>query len=66
MCVCVGTDRTLEVQLAEMTALILRLPEVESLLQRAGINTNTATQEPKAALTLFIKVHTYIFVRFIK
>ncbi|MCI4390597.1 hypothetical protein PGIGA_G00124370 [Pangasianodon gigas] len=49
------TDRTLEEQLAEMTALILRLPEVESLLQRAGLNTNAAVQEPKAALTLFIK-----------
>ncbi|XP_026998662.2 protein MMS22-like [Tachysurus fulvidraco] len=51
------SERTLEEQLAEMTALILRLPEVESLLQRAGTNANTtaAIQEPKAALTLFIK-----------
>ncbi|XP_017351933.2 protein MMS22-like isoform X2 [Ictalurus punctatus] len=49
------TDRTLEEQLAEMTSLILRLPEVESLLQRAGLNTNAAMQESKAALTLFIK-----------
>ncbi|KAF7692774.1 protein MMS22-like [Silurus meridionalis] len=48
-------DRTLDEQLAEMTTLILRLPEVESLLLRAGLNTNSATQEPKAALTLFIK-----------
>lgn len=57
-----GAERTLEEQLTEMTALILRLPEVESLLQRAGMNTNTnaAMQEPKAALTLFIKVHAYI------
>ncbi|KAK3513133.1 hypothetical protein QTP70_003775 [Hemibagrus guttatus] len=56
-------DRTLEVQLAEMTALILRLPEVESLLQRAGIDTNTATQEPKAALTLFIKCVGRVYCR---
>lgn len=56
---CVGIDRTLEEQLAEMTSLILRLPEVESLLQRAGLNTNAAMQESKAALTLFIKVHTH-------
>lgn len=41
----------------EMTSLILRLPEVESLLQRAGLNTNIAVQDPKTALTLFIKVH---------
>ncbi|XP_060761858.1 protein MMS22-like isoform X2 [Neoarius graeffei] len=49
------TDRTLEEQLAEMTTLVLRLPEVESLLQRAGLNMNAAIQEPKVALTLFIK-----------
>ncbi|KAF5896977.1 protein MMS22-like, partial [Clarias magur] len=49
------TDRSLAEQLVEMTSLILRLPEVESLFQRAGLNTNTAVQDPKAALTLFIK-----------
>lgn len=59
MNVCLCTDRTLEEQLAEMTALVLRLPEVESLLQRAGLNTNASVQEPKAALTLFVKVHTH-------
>lgn len=52
-------DRTLDEQLAEMTALIFRLPEVQSLLQRAGLNPNTPMQEPKAALTLFIKVRTH-------
>ncbi|TSN21148.1 Protein MMS22-like [Bagarius yarrelli] len=49
------TDRAVEEQLTEMTTLILKLPEVDSLLQGAGINTNAAVQEPKAALTLFIK-----------
>lgn len=56
--VCVAIDRTLEEQLAEMTALVLKLPEVDCLLQRAGLRTDAAMQEPKAALTLFVKVQT--------
>uniref|UniRef100_A0A4W4F668 Protein MMS22-like n=1 Tax=Electrophorus electricus TaxID=8005 RepID=A0A4W4F668_ELEEL len=43
MCVCAG--RTLDEQLAEMTRLVLRLPEVESLLQRAGLQPGSARLE---------------------
>ncbi|XP_062843616.1 protein MMS22-like [Trichomycterus rosablanca] len=48
-------DRDLKEQLCELTGLILRLPEVQSLFQRAGLNTDTAALEPKPALSLFIK-----------
>ncbi|XP_026868330.2 protein MMS22-like [Electrophorus electricus] len=49
------TGRTLDEQLAEMTRLVLRLPEVESLLQRAGLQPGSARLEAKPALALFIK-----------
>ncbi|XP_030640861.1 protein MMS22-like [Chanos chanos] len=47
--------RLLDEQLVEMTRLLLRLPEVESLLQRAGLQSSDVKLEPKAALAMFIK-----------
>ncbi|XP_007231008.3 protein MMS22-like [Astyanax mexicanus] len=48
--------KVLDEQLAELTRLVLRLPEVDSLLQRASLQAPTAGKhEPKPALALFIK-----------
>ncbi|KAI4874982.1 hypothetical protein NFI96_026620 [Prochilodus magdalenae] len=49
------TGKVLEEQLAELTRLVLRLPEVESLLQRASLQPTAGRLEPKPALALFIK-----------
>ncbi|XP_072317046.1 protein MMS22-like [Eucyclogobius newberryi] len=54
-----GTDnktaRAVEEQLWELTRLVLRLPEVESLLQKAGLQPTAGKMEPNAALELFVK-----------
>uniref|UniRef100_A0A8B9LUJ9 Protein MMS22-like n=1 Tax=Astyanax mexicanus TaxID=7994 RepID=A0A8B9LUJ9_ASTMX len=56
VCVCVCVGKVLDEQLAELTRLVLRLPEVDSLLQRASLQAPTAGKhEPKPALALFIK-----------
>ncbi|KAM3873679.1 protein MMS22-like [Diretmus argenteus] len=49
--------RALEVQLCELTRLVLRLPEVEDLLQRAGLppSSTTTRLQPSAALELLLK-----------
>ncbi|XP_046875217.1 protein MMS22-like [Hypomesus transpacificus] len=47
--------RALEEQLAELTRLVLRLPEVDSLLQRSGLQPAASRPEPRSALQLFIK-----------
>ncbi|XP_076135532.1 protein MMS22-like [Alosa pseudoharengus] len=47
--------RTLDEQLCELTRLVLRLPEVESVLQRAGLQPSAVKPEPKPALAVFIK-----------
>ncbi|KAL2084836.1 hypothetical protein ACEWY4_020354 [Coilia grayii] len=49
------TGRTLDEQLCELTRLVLRLPEVESVLQRAGLQPSAVKTEPKPALAVFIK-----------
>lgn len=46
----------MEEQLCELTRLVLRLPEVDSLLQRAGLNSTTPQLDPTSALKMFIKV----------
>ncbi|XP_056142714.1 protein MMS22-like [Lampris incognitus] len=49
------TGRAVGEQLCELTRLVLRLPEVDCLLQSAGLQ-NTATRlEPNHALEIFIK-----------
>lgn len=55
-----GTDsragRALEEQLSELTRLILRLPEVDSILQRAGMQPGAGSKlVPRSALEMFIK-----------
>uniref|UniRef100_A0A8C7P2R2 Protein MMS22-like n=1 Tax=Oncorhynchus mykiss TaxID=8022 RepID=A0A8C7P2R2_ONCMY len=55
-----GTDsragRALEEQLSELTRLVLRLPEVESILQRAGLQPGAGSKlVPRSALEMFIK-----------
>ncbi|XP_016893079.1 protein MMS22-like isoform X2 [Cynoglossus semilaevis] len=49
------TGRVLEEQLCELTRLILRLPEVDSLLQKAGLQSTGTRIEPTSALEMFIK-----------
>lgn len=55
-CGIVCTGRNLDEQLAELTRQVLRLPEVESVLQRAGLHP-AAAKDPKPAMAVFIKVH---------
>lgn len=59
------TGRNLEEQLAELTRQVFRLPEVESVLQKAGLH-SAAVREPKPALALFIKVRTLKHALFLK
>ncbi|XP_037533078.1 protein MMS22-like [Nematolebias whitei] len=49
------TGRAVEEQLCELTRLVLRLPEVDRLLQRAGLNSTTPQLDPTSALKMFIK-----------
>uniref|UniRef100_A0A3Q0R1D6 Protein MMS22-like n=1 Tax=Amphilophus citrinellus TaxID=61819 RepID=A0A3Q0R1D6_AMPCI len=49
------TGRAVEQQLCELTRLVLRLPEVDSLLQRASLNPTATRPEPTAALEMFVK-----------
>lgn len=60
---CAG--RNLDEQLAELTRQVFRLPEVESVLQKAGLH-SAAIREPKPALALFIKVSTLKHTLFLK
>lgn len=54
-----GTDsrtaRAVEEQLSELTRLVLRLPDVDSLLQKAGLQPTANKIEPSAAFELFVK-----------
>lgn len=43
-------------QLSELTRLVLRLPEVEDLLQKAALHPASSRLEPTAALEMFVKV----------
>lgn len=58
VCACVLPARTVEEQLSELTRLVLRLPEVDSLLQKAGSPPkSTSTRlETTSALEMFVKV----------
>ncbi|KAM9514073.1 LOW QUALITY PROTEIN: protein MMS22-like [Salvelinus alpinus] len=48
--------RALEEQLSELTSFVLRLPEVDSLLQRAGLQPRAGGKlMPRSALEMFIK-----------
>ncbi|CAJ1061947.1 protein MMS22-like isoform X1 [Xyrichtys novacula] len=47
--------QALEEQLCELTRLVLRLPEVDSLLQRAGLQPTATRLEPLLALEMFVK-----------
>nr|XP_020490283.1 protein MMS22-like [Labrus bergylta] len=49
------TAKALEEQLCELTRLVLRLPEVESILQRAGLKPTAARLEPTSVLEMFVK-----------
>uniref|UniRef100_A0A665UNA8 Protein MMS22-like n=1 Tax=Echeneis naucrates TaxID=173247 RepID=A0A665UNA8_ECHNA len=49
------TARAVEEHLCELTRLVLRLPEVDSLLQRAGLKPPASRLEPASALEMFIK-----------
>uniref|UniRef100_A0A672LG13 Protein MMS22-like n=1 Tax=Sinocyclocheilus grahami TaxID=75366 RepID=A0A672LG13_SINGR len=48
------TGRNLDEQLAELTRQVLRLPEVESVLQSAGLHP-VAAKDPKPAMAVFIR-----------
>uniref|UniRef100_A0AAY4ALZ9 Protein MMS22-like n=1 Tax=Denticeps clupeoides TaxID=299321 RepID=A0AAY4ALZ9_9TELE len=48
-------SRTLDEQLVELTRLVLRLPDVESVLQKAGLLASAVPTEPRPALAMFIK-----------
>ncbi|XP_041648604.1 protein MMS22-like [Cheilinus undulatus] len=49
------TGQALEEQLCELTRLVLRLPEVENLLQRGGLQPTATRLEPAVALEMFVK-----------
>ena len=50
--------------MSELTRLVLRLPEVESILQRAGLQPGAGSKlVPRSALEMFIKVlHTHTVI----
>ncbi len=48
--------RAVEEQLCELTRLVLRLPEVDSLLQGAGLQPTAPRVEPTSVLEMFVKV----------
>lgn len=56
VCTCLSSGRAVEEQLLQLTRLVLRLPEVEGLLQRAGLQPPASRTEPTAALEIFVKV----------
>ncbi|XP_015236300.1 PREDICTED: protein MMS22-like [Cyprinodon variegatus] len=49
------TARAIGEQLGELTRLVLRLPEVDGILQRAGLPSTAARLEPTSALEMFVK-----------
>ncbi|XP_010863868.1 protein MMS22-like [Esox lucius] len=56
--------KALEEQLSELTRLVLRLPEVDSLLQRAGLQSGAGSKlEPRPALEIFIKAVGRVYSR---
>jgi len=55
--------RDVEGQLCELTRLVLRLPEVDSLLQRAGLQPTASGLQPTEALEVFVKVKLTTHIR---
>uniref|UniRef100_A0A3P9JHE9 Protein MMS22-like n=1 Tax=Oryzias latipes TaxID=8090 RepID=A0A3P9JHE9_ORYLA len=49
------TGRAVGEQLSELTRLVLRLPEVDDLLQKAALHPTSSRLEPTAALEMFVK-----------
>lgn len=47
--------------MCELTRLVLRLPEVDSLLQRAGLQPTSTRLEPTSVLEMFVKVRCCLF-----
>lgn len=48
--------RVLQKQLCELTRLVLKLPEVDGLLHRAGLQATVTKPEPASVLEVFVKV----------
>lgn len=48
--------RVLQEQLCELTRLVLKLPEVDGLLQRAGLQAPATKPQPASVLEVFVKV----------
>lgn len=48
--------RVLQDQLCELTRLVLKLPEVDGLLQRAGLQVTVTRLDPTSVLEIFVKV----------
>lgn len=48
--------RVLQEQLCELTRLVLKLPEVDGLFQRAGLQATVARPDPASVLEMFVKV----------
>lgn len=51
-----ASGRALEEQLCELTRLVARLPEVDGLLQRAGLQATATRLEPTSVMEMFVKV----------
>ncbi|XP_061632514.1 protein MMS22-like isoform X1 [Phyllopteryx taeniolatus] len=56
-------DRALEEQLCELTRLVLMLPEVDSLLQRANLCPTASMTKPVSALEMFVKAVGMVYSR---
>uniref|UniRef100_H3BZR6 Protein MMS22-like n=1 Tax=Tetraodon nigroviridis TaxID=99883 RepID=H3BZR6_TETNG len=50
-----GLGRVLQKQLCELTRLVLKLPEVDGLLHRAGLQATVTKPEPASVLEVFVK-----------
>lgn len=48
--------RVLQEQLCELTRLVLKLPEVDGLFQRAGLQATVTRPDPASVLEMFVKV----------
>ncbi|TNN02939.1 hypothetical protein fugu_010426 [Takifugu bimaculatus] len=49
------TGRVLQEQLCELTRLVLKLPEVDGLFQRAGLQATVTRPDPASVLEMFVK-----------
>lgn len=46
----------LQEQLCELTRLVMKLPEVDGLLHRTGLQATATKPEPASVLEMFVKV----------